>query len=191
MDDSVEGELELDFASAAGDAYGLSPDWVRAQQQAAWMCLSEKPHPQPVSLRILSEGEDMGVEVVGLRWTMPDDAMRRTYGDLQEATEWGATSVAMYLLRHFAGYLRFERTYKGPGFDYWASRDEGAVLMNDADRLEVSGLLDGDARRASGRVREKLVQVGGSGLAGREIVAVINFGPPSAHFVFRLGGGSA
>lgn len=177
--------MELDFASAANEAYGLTQEFVRTMQQAAWMCLHQKPHPQPVSFGVDCEGGEPVPNVVALTWTTPSDELLRTYADLQEATEWGAAGVALFLMHHAWGFRRYQRSWKGTGFDFWASKDMEGELMEGCDHLEVSGLLNGDSGREQARVMQKLDQISRGGLPGNEVVAVINFGPPKARFVFR------
>lgn len=188
MVESRGGEFELDFASAADEAYGLTLEYVRMMQQAAWMCLHQGPHPQPVSFGFDCEGGELAPEVVALTWTTPNAEILRTYADLQEATEWGAAGIALLLLHHAFGFRRYQRSWKGTGFDFWASKDMEGELMDGCDHLEVSGLLNGDVRREQERVAQKLGQVGRGGMPGNQIVAVINFGPPKARFVFRAAG---
>lgn len=171
----------MDYASAASEAYGMSVELVRTHQQAAWVCLHQKPHAQPVTLDVTNEVEALPSERVELSWATPTPDQLVSFADLQEATEWGATSIAMYLLHHLMGYRSFERSWKGTGFDYWMSK-EAAVLMNGRDRLEVSGLLNGDSSRERARVKAKVKQMAKGGLPGRGLAAVINFGPPAAYF---------
>ena len=181
MDGANEGAAPLDYASAASEAYGMSVELVRTHQQAAWVCLHQKPHTQPVTLDVTSEGGDQLSGRVALSWVTPTPDQLGSFADLQEATEWGATSIAMFLLHRLMGYRSFERSWKGTGFDYWMSK-EAAVLMNGRDRLEVSGLLNGDSSRERARVKAKVKQMAKGGLPGRGFAAIINFGPPSVYF---------
>jgi len=44
--------------------------------------------------------------------------MRRTWADPEEATEFGATGIAILASRAFLKYQVIERSCKGTGFDY-------------------------------------------------------------------------
>jgi hypothetical protein len=105
--------------------------------------------------------------------------------DLQEATEWGASGVAIALLERFAGLVVLERSIKGSGFDYWIGKQGASnpVLFQGKARLEVSGILHGDEKVLASRVKQKLEQIGTSRAAFPAYVAVIEFGKPKARVI--------
>ena len=79
-----------------------------------------------------------------------------------------------------------ERSFKGTGFDYWmgnpAQHDENDELpFQNLTRLEVSGILQGDAVRIARRVKVKLDQVEPTDHVGPAIIVVVEFGGPVIH----------
>jgi hypothetical protein len=103
--------------------------------------------------------------------------MRRYWNDLEEATEQGATGLALLLLRSLCGYTVVERSRKGTGFDWWLGTDDD--LFQAKARLEVSGLLRGSNRRFNSRMTARKKQTRRS--ARSRLVAyvvVTEFGTP-------------
>src|SRR5438105_9337121 len=101
--------------------------------------------------------------------------MRRYWNDLEEATEQGAYGLAILLVRALIGYTVIERACKGTGFDWWLGNDDNSLQR--MARLEVSGILQGEAWRVRSRVAAKVVQTersNSSGLAA--YVVVVEFG---------------
>lgn len=89
------------------------------------------------------------------------DQIRRTWNDIEEATEWGATGLAFVVILQHTEYTVINCSRRGTGFDYWLGHKEAAeklVFQNEA-RLEVSGMLREEKdSRIKQRVREKLDQ---------------------------------
>jgi hypothetical protein len=84
--------------------------------------------------------------------------MRRTFNDLQEATENGAYGIALLLVCSRLGFTVIERSRKGTGFDYWLGDEETLPFQNKA-RLEVPGILCGSQSQIAARIREKRQQL--------------------------------
>lgn len=119
---------------------------------------------------------------------LTDDAPR-SHGDLQERTEDAAYGLAIWSVPFISPYQCWERTRKGPGFDYWLklknedeSEEEGNFFSEYDARLEVSGIMKGP-KKVGARVKEKLKQLGLSddlGLPG--FVFVAEFSELTLHF---------
>ena len=117
-------------------------------------------------------------------WDGPTAQVRRSYADLQEATEFGAAGVAIATLNRLGGFVVMERSRKGTGFDYWISRhgDLCGPLVQNCTPLEVSGILTGDDAELKRRVRIKREQVAIAKTNDRR-VAVVEFGMPRTRIV--------
>ena len=99
--------------------------------------------------------------------------------DWEEATEYGAYGIAILVIREAAGKPILERSAKGPGFDFWIGDEEDDELpFQGLMRLEVSGILSGDAKRVSSRVQLKKTQVTPSDKQAPALIAVVEFGRP-------------
>jgi hypothetical protein len=111
--------------------------------------------------------------------------MHGTYADLQEATSFGACGVAIVVALEVTGLTVLQQARKGGGFDYWlGSRPED--LFQNASRLEVSGILEGDEPRIRSRINSKKKQTERSDGTGLPAFAcVVEFSRPEAHLVKR------
>ena len=79
---------------------------------------------------------------IQLNWTsIVDKATIKSWGDMQEATEYGATAVAILLANELTEYPCIERSCKGTGFDYWLGEEDDIELFQRKARLEISGIL--------------------------------------------------
>ncbi|MEM9884983.1 MAG: hypothetical protein AAF849_03760 [Bacteroidota bacterium] len=74
-----------------------------------------------------------------------DKSIIDSWNDAKEATEFGATALAILLLLEQTDFKEFIRAYQGTGIDYWLSKGEyeaqGLPTENRAGRLEISGIL--------------------------------------------------
>ncbi len=90
--------------------------------------------------------------------------MRRAYGDLQEATEYGASGLALLIVESCEGLTILSRSPKdGGGFDYYLtpvgfapnSMEENFLGVATA-WLEVSGILGGTAEEMQYRMNARI-----------------------------------
>jgi len=154
---------------------GLSAAKAADLVEAATVCLDENGHRSGVRLTI--SGSQTSTPTLEFR--APTKRARRTHADLGEATEDGATAVAIAVSTRVTNYRVVERSRKGTGFDYWLGRRAGLFEA----RLEVSGILRGPAR-IERRIREKLHQMAPSDAGGFPGYAVVvEFSAPEARIV--------
>lgn len=135
----------------------LSAEYCTVFAQAAGFCLEDQGHVNGVTLQV----DGAYNETFDIIWPEIDDNIKRCWTDKQDATENGAYGVAFLLIVDLTPYTVVERSYKGPGFDYWlgdATADVGLLFQRKA-RLEVSGILNGDMGVIGRRVTSKLLQV--------------------------------
>ena len=89
--------------------------------QAAVVCLDQQAHTSPV--RLMVDGAFNAR--FSLAWSERiTEAKRRFWNDLEEATQQGAYAVAILLIRALTGYIVFERSRKGTGFDWWLGSED-------------------------------------------------------------------
>jgi len=111
---------------------------------------------------------------------LPDltDQMKNVWGDIDEAVEWGAIALALYLTPKITGHQVLQRSSKGPGFDYWLG-DRSELPFKNKARLEVSGMLRGTESDVAYRIAAKMKQTHRSEATGLPaIIAVTEFGSP-------------
>ena len=107
----------------------------------------------------------------------------RAWQDEEEATEYGASGIAILLANRILGYAVMSRSRKGTGFDYWLGRDTARPPFQDEARLEVSGIRRGDATDVRKRVAEKRRQVASAPSSLPGFVIVVEFSEPLAKVV--------
>ena len=172
----------LDLNELNNGLLAITPYFGRALAEAAGVCLESQGHSQGVQIRIL------GYDNCNYELTWPDvtEQVNRTWNDSQEATEYGATAIAVLLAKKEIGYLVIERARKGTGIDYWLGEETDSPLFQRKARLEISGILkvqgnDNAVKRAvAARVNEKLRQANRSSGSLPIYVIVVEFGTPIA-----------
>ena len=168
-------ELNLDDL-IDGSMPGMSPEVGGSLAQAGGVCLDSQRHVPGVVLSVTG----LRSANYSLSWAPIDDQARRSWNDDQEATEYGASGIAVLLVRSYLGYAITSRARKGKGFDYWLGRDSFTVPFQDEARLEVSGIRSGTSTDIGKRVRAKRQQVAQRPSALPGFVVVVEFGYPQA-----------
>ena len=170
----------LDLNELKNGLPAVTPEWGSVLAQVAGVCLESQGHQQGVLLPITGHLN----YTYALIWPPANAQALRTWADHQEATEYGATAIAVLLIRKGTGYTVIERSVKGTGIDYWLGHDtEGPPFQNKA-RLEVSGILSAEGsgrdveRAVSKRVTDKLKQTQSSSGSLPAYVVVLDFGSP-------------
>ncbi len=156
--------------------------------EACLICLDYHKHPSSVEFIIKNDAE----QKVSLRWDEAvNEQMRRSWRDLQEATEYGAAAIAILLVIKYTEYTIIERSVKGTGFDYWlleAQRyDEETLLPKGTARLEISGILHAvKDSEIHARINDKKRQTNVSDKTLLPaLIIVVEFSRPEAHMVLK------
>ena len=174
----------LDLNELDNGLPGITPIWGSAMVEVAIECLVSQGHAPGV--RLATEGGARDSRV--LTWIPLVDVAHanRAWADRQEATEYGATAIAVLLAKVETGYTVVERSVKGTGFDYWMGRDTKDPPFQNKARLEISGILKAEGnnaavrREVTSRVNQKVQQVARSGLLLPAYVIVVEVGTPLA-----------
>lgn len=87
-----------------------------------------------------------------------------SWNDVKEATEFGATALAILLLLKFTDFTYVIRAYQGTGIDYWlGTGDYTSELLPTSSRkgrLEISGILnERKSNTVNMRINQKKKQV--------------------------------
>jgi hypothetical protein len=148
---------------------------------AAAICLEDRNHENGVLIGVEGHCEN----TFSVHWQETTDQIRREWADPQEATENGAVAIAILLVDKITDYHVVERAYKTTGIDYWLGRKDDFLLQN-AARLEASGIREGNRKQIASRVKSKLRQSEQSEKTGLPIVViVVEFGSPTAVLVLQ------
>lgn len=114
--------------------------------------------------------------------------IKASWADEGEATEHGATAIAILLALNLTPYNTVERSVKGTGIDYWLKKHSGKseLPFQKGARLEISGIKKGGAaaikRRAT--IKEKQSEQSDSTKLDA-FIAIVEFGQPAANFIKR------
>lgn len=128
--------------------------------EAAAICLTLNGYESGVELKV--EGEIKTTLAVEWNDKITDDVLN-SWNDPKEATEFGATALAILLLFKYTDFTYFIRAFQGTGIDYWLGKGKytGEVLPteNRKGRLEISGILKASKRNSINmRVNQKKKQ---------------------------------
>ena len=159
----------------------ISPIFGAFLAEATQVCLQAWGHKPGVRMQLGGNLE----ENVEIWWEgFISEQQARTWHDQQEATEYGATGIAVMMILHYTPYTVVKRSVKGTGFDYWLGDAKGELPFQESARLEISGIFCGDEPLIRRRVNKKLKQIQKSENTGLPaLVIVAEFSKPAAHFV--------
>ena len=176
-------QFDLNYLGS-GSIPGVSPSIGAALAEAAGVCLESQGHHHGVEIQ--ARGHIVGDYSV--EWPPITEQSRRSWNDDQEATEYGASGIAILLIERETPYSVFERSQKkGTGIDYWLG-DASDPKYRFTARLEVSGIRSGDSGRIRARVREKSRQTESADLEHGNMpvyIVVVEFGAPLAEVLIK------
>src|SRR6267142_3151801 len=92
---SAAKEVLLDLISLRKGIPALTAALGAVHAEAAAICLSSQGHKPQVRLKIRKQK----IPTYMLNWPVVNGKMKRAYNDDDEATEWGASGVAILLVR--------------------------------------------------------------------------------------------
>ncbi len=155
---------------------GLSPRNGGYMHGAASVCLDHCKHALISSFHVRGY---INQEYNLVRCAITD-ADRKSFGDLEEATEYGAMGVAIAII-HDQTQWQVKRAWKGTYFDFWVGNSNGAVLFQEYLKLEISGDLKGTDAEVEARLKIKTDQIRRSAQpALLSCVIIVEFGTPKS-----------
>ncbi|MEO0468447.1 MAG: hypothetical protein AAF206_02410 [Bacteroidota bacterium] len=149
----------------------ISPIFAAFLWEACLACLDHNDHLPKADLTILGDQE---IEYQLISYEAIDDQLRNTWSDPTEATEYGATCLAVLLVLEVTDYTVVRRSVKGTGFDYWLGHASGDFPFQDTARLEISGILSGDMKALLRRVKAKKKQTERSDHLGLPALIIVS-----------------
>lgn len=166
-----------DIVSA--DLPGVSLATRNYLSEAAVVCLERQQHKGGVIMDV--QGDVSAAEPVC--WNMPyTDQMDRSWFDQEVATEHGACCLSILWAVQNTPYTVIRRSRKKSGIDYWLGKKD-STLFQDAARLEVSGIFNGNSDSIDRRVKKKVQQSSQSdGTKLPAYISVVEFSSPTIHF---------
>ena len=161
----------------------ITPVFGAFLAEAAAVCLHQMGHRTGVRLKVDGDFEtEFAVE-----WTQEISGREESsWRDLKEATEYGATAIAVLLMAELTGFSSFERNTQDEVMDYnlFLKRvQKGQLAFPDAS-LEISGILhEGMNNTVQARVSLKKKKANKPGIKNKlpVYVVVVEFGVPKAN----------
>jgi hypothetical protein len=154
--------------------------------EAAAICLTLNGYESGVQLKV--EGEIKATLSVEWNDKITDDVLN-SWNDPKEATEFGATALAILLLFKYTDFTYFIRAFQGTGIDYWLGKGEytGEALPteNRKGRLEISGILKASKHNSINmRINQKKKQSKKTDDTLLPVyIAVVEFSTPKAKII--------
>ena len=135
---------------------GLTSTISNYFSEAASVCLS-RHHSSPTDLSILLESSPKVRSVV---WNPPDNQTQLAWNNEIDTTEDGAYGICIATVEVELGLVVVARADTGTGADWYLSPVESVSSgdLEEAYRLEVSGLDRGTRRDFDRRLRQKVIQ---------------------------------
>ncbi|MEN0046174.1 MAG: hypothetical protein AAF806_03835 [Bacteroidota bacterium] len=151
--------------------------------EAAQVCLELNGHQSGVAINL----EGIYNEQVVLKWDrVLDQETFASWKDEKEATEYGATAIALLLVLHFGAYQFVERSPQFALGDYYL-KSTSLENMNTKDEafLEISGIFNSSKGNTINiRIAQKKKQLKHKPIQGENVlIAVVEFSTPQAKIV--------
>ena len=166
----------LDLTKLGDGLPAITPSFGKALAEAAGICLESQGHTQHAIIVIRGYIDNE----LRLAWPEITEQARRNWNDPREATEYGATAIAVLIASQELGYSVIERSPIGTGIDYWLGEESETLSLERMARLEISGIRRGSNADIRARVREKFERLSASGMELPVFVIVVEFSTPTA-----------
>lgn len=150
---------------------GLTASLCESYAEAASICLSR--HHEPPAQIAIARGSSVCRREVD--WPPPDDRAKRAWANRDEATRDGAYSLSLAGVEAEYGLVAVSRADTGTGADYYIAPPGEHEDLENAYRLEVSGIDRGGESDIRSRLQQKILQVRNGLSGGPALVAVVGF----------------
>ncbi len=146
--------------------------------EASSYCFHLQKHKNGVEMHVKGDSE----KVFQVTWENEiTEQTRNTWNDTQDLIEFGASGVAILLTIEMTDFTVIRRAKKGEGIDYWLGKKDSILPFEDAARLEVSGILEGNESTIKTRVKQKKAQTYPTDGVFPAYISVIEFSKPVSH----------
>lgn len=156
---------------------GLTAAMTQLFVEAASICLHHhRPDEEVVDLHVeRNSGGSRALAQMRLRRPRVTEQMLAAHDDLREATDRGATGLAVLLAHRELGYEVVRRARTSTGVDYWLSQPGKQAFCA---RMEVSGILSNPHGVAGRQSSKKKQAEASSGTLLPVVVAIVEFSTP-------------
>jgi hypothetical protein len=150
---------------------GLTIDLCRAYAEAAGVCLS-RHHTSPIEMSLTGVFASCRRQI---SWQAPTERAIRAWANRDDATRDGAYSLSLAAVEAEYGLTAITRADTRTGADFYVAPYGEQEDLENAHRLEVSGLDQAGESRLRSRLRRKIAQVERGNASGPSLVIVVGF----------------
>lgn len=130
---------------------GVSAAVCEAFSEAAEVCLARHHEPPSTSLQVACAGKE---SIRCLKWSAPEETAKLSWKNRDDATRDGAYVVSLAVVEREMGMVALSRADTRTGADYYVG-SPGLPDLEEAFRLEVSGVDEGDRAEVRRRLKNK------------------------------------
>jgi len=145
---------KLNIFSLNQQTYIPSARFCELMAEAALVCFDNQNHKEVISIKI----EGAIADDLCFQLEKVTERIKDNWRDLEEATEYGATCIAIWIILKFTKYQVVQRSPKKTGFDYWLDFQDSEYPFQNRAKLEISGILKGTKSQLKRRLKEKIKQ---------------------------------
>lgn len=147
--------LSLPMGDMANRHPGLTPAVAASYVEAASVCL-DTHHSSPADFQVATEANEL---IASVQWVKPDARCQAAWANETDRTEAGAYAVVLAASELAEGLVAIHRAHTRTGADYYVAPAGSKIDdLEDAFRLEVSGLDNGDRKQVAYRLQSKTEQ---------------------------------
>lgn len=171
---------KIDLEEIRNCVPALSKSWSETRFEAVIFCLDHNNHESGIECLNTSNGINFE-----LSWKEKvTNTIKRTWNDIQDATEIGAEGMAAVFVDRLTPYQIILRSAKKTGIDYWLGHiNSEPLIFQKSARLEISGLINGSTNEFNARINKKKKQTKQSSNTNLPAyVAITDFGSPRIAF---------
>ena len=146
---------ELKYYDLHNRHHGLSKSVAGSYAEAATVCF-DRHHDTAVELEI---NDRSAISIALVNWPKVTDQTKAAWNNDIDATEAGASAVALAVVEQTRGLVAVSRAETATGADYYIDKPGAQIVdLETSYRLEISGTNAADQRQVSYRLTSKIKQ---------------------------------
>ncbi|EKD71515.1 MAG: hypothetical protein ACD_46C00175G0002 [uncultured bacterium] len=157
----------------------LTDNMINALIEAGVYCLEDSKHLSGINTKLKGDKTDD----YEIKWNSSCNKLA-VFSWGEEVIEWAAVAISILVATKITGYTAVERAMRGTGIDYWLGNfDDRALIFEQKERLEISGIKKGDDSAIKQRVNNKKKQTNQSASSKKPAhVLVVEFSRPEVNY---------
>ena len=150
---------------------GLTKATASSYGEALRVCL-DRHHRSPTTFDLINDGQALSTDA---DWHPTDRQTRRAWANEFVATEFGAYACILAACELAEGLVAIERADTGTGADYYLAPPDETDDLENALRVEVSGLNAGSPTEIQSRLQQKMTQAAAGSSPLPAVAGVVGF----------------